>query len=133
MRISAREQYGLRAMVELARHHDQGPLSLSEVAQAQDLSLSYLEQIVMPLRRAGLLRSVRGARGGYLLARSPKGVTVGDVIRALEGSIMPMACVAEDTCTPCERESSCATRTVWKEVHDRIVETLESTTLADLC
>lgn len=133
MRFSAKEQYGLRAMVELARHQDEGPVSLAEVAQVENLSLSYLEQIVIPLRRSGLLRSVRGARGGYVLARPPEGVTVGDVIRALEGSIMPMTCVAEDECTPCEREGSCATRTVWKEVHDRIVETLESTTLADLC
>ena len=103
------------------------------MAQAEELSLSYLEQVVIPLRRAGLLRSVRGARGGYVLARPPEEVTVGDVIRALEGSIMPIACVADEVCTPCEREEFCTARTVWQKVHEQIVETLDSTTLADLC
>ncbi len=132
MKISAREQYGLRAMAELARRYGQGPVSLAEVAEAQDISLAYLEQIVAPLRRAGLLVSTRGAHGGYSLAQAPVEITTGDIIRALEGSIVPVRCVTEEECSPCERKETCATRSVWEEVRDRLVETLDSTTLKDL-
>ncbi len=132
MKVSAREQYGLRAMAELARYYGQGPVSLAEVAEAQGISLAYLEQIVAPLRRAGLLVSTRGAHGGYSLAQTPAEITTGDIIRALEGSIMPVRCVIEGECSPCEREDMCATRSVWEEVRARLVETLDSTTLKDL-
>jgi Rrf2 family cysteine metabolism transcriptional repressor len=132
MRISAREQYGLRAMAELARRYGQGPVSLAEVAEVQGISLAYLEQIVAALRRAGLLVSTRGAHGGYSLAQTPAEITTGDIIRALEGSIMPVRCVTEEECSPCEWEETCATRSVWEKVRDRLVETLDSTTLKDL-
>ena len=133
MKFSAREQYGLRAMAELARRYGQGPISLSEVAQAQGISLSYLEQVIAPLRRAGLLVSTRGAHGGYSLARDPGIITTGDVIRALEGAIAPIKCITdEENCAPCAREDICATRSVWEKVRARLVETLDSTTLADL-
>jgi Rrf2 family cysteine metabolism transcriptional repressor len=132
VRISAKELYGLRAMGEFARHYGQGPLSLSEVAQSQGISQAYLEQIAIDLRRAGLLQSRRGARGGYYLARTPKATTAGDVIRALEGSILPVQCVAEQKCTPCSLEASCSARGIWEQVRDRLVETLDSITLADL-
>ncbi len=122
MKFSTKEQYGLRAMAELARRHGRGPVSLSEVAQAQEISLSYLEQIVAPLRRAGLLHSTRGAHGGYTLTRQPAAITAGDIIRALEGSIMPIRCVTEDReCAPCDREDHCATRSVWEKVRDKLV------------
>jgi Rrf2 family cysteine metabolism transcriptional repressor len=132
VRISAKELYGLRAMGEFARHHGQGPLSLSHVAQSQGISQAYLEQIAIDLRRAGLLHSKRGARGGYYLARTPKATTAGDVIRALEGSILPVQCVAEQKCTPCSLEAGCSARGIWEQVRDRLVETLDSITLADL-
>jgi len=132
MRFSTREQYGLRAMAELARYYGQGPVALADVAAAQGLPLPYLEQIVAPLRRAGLVRSTRGARGGYELARGPESITTGDVIRALEGSIVPIRCVNDSLVTPCAREDSCATRSVWEEVRDRLIETLDGITLADL-
>lgn len=133
MRVSARELYGLRAMSEFARHYGQGPLSLSEVARSQGISQAYLEQIAIDLRRAGLLRSKRGAQGGYYLVRAPERTTAGDVIRALEGSILPVRCVtAGDSCTPCAREEDCSARGVWERVRDRLVETLDAISLADL-
>lgn len=132
MRVSAKEMYGLRAMSEFARHFGQGPLSLSEVARSQGISQPYLEQIAIDLRRAGLLHSRRGAQGGYYLARAPEATTAGDVIRALEGSILPVQCVADQTCSPCSLENGCSTRGIWEQVRDRLVETLDSISLADL-
>ena len=132
MRVSAKELYGLRAMSEFARHFGQGPLPLAEVARTQGISQAYLEQIAIDLRRAGLLHSKRGAHGGYLLARAPQTTTAGDVIRALEGSILPVQCVAEQRCVPCSREDECTARGVWEQVRDRLGETLDSITLADL-
>jgi len=119
-------------MSEFARHFGQGPLSLTEVAQKQGLSQAYLEQIAIDLRRAGLLHSKRGAQGGYYLARAPEAMTAGDVIRALEGSILPIQCVADQKCVPCSIENGCSARDLWEEVRDRLVETLDSITLADL-
>ena len=132
MKVSAKEQYGLRAMAELAGHYGEGPISLSEVAHAQDLSLDYLEQIVPALRDAGLLNSTRGARGGYELSRPSAEITVGDVLRALEGDILPVQCVSEGDLPPCVRSETCAARTVWQTVRERMLETLEGITLADL-
>lgn len=132
MRVSAKELYGLRAMSEFARHYGQGPLSLTEVARRQGISQPYLEQIAIELRRAGLLHSKRGAQGGYYLARAPEAMTAGDVIRALEGSILPIQCVAQQKCMPCSLEDGCSARGIWEEVRERLVETLDSIILADL-
>jgi Rrf2 family cysteine metabolism transcriptional repressor len=132
VRVSAKELYGLRAMAEFAQHFGEGPLSLAEVARAQAISQPYLEQIAIELRRAGLLKSKRGALGGYYLSHPPQATTAGDIIRALEGAILPIQCVAEDSCAPCALEDSCTTRGIWEQVRDRLVETLDSITLADL-
>ena len=119
-------------MGEFARHYGQGPLSLSEVASSQGISQPYLEQIAIDLRRAGLLHSRRGAQGGYFLTRAPEDITAGDVIRALEGSILPVQCAAEQKCTPCSLQDGCSARGIWEQVRDRLVETLDSIVLADL-
>ena len=132
MRVSTKELYGLRAMGEFARHFGQGPLSLAEVARSQGISQPYLEQIAIELRRAGLLHSKRGAQGGYYLARPPEATTAADVIRALDGAVLPVQCVAEDKCVPCPLEEGCSTRDVWEKVRDRLVETFDAITLADL-
>jgi Rrf2 family cysteine metabolism transcriptional repressor len=134
MKLSAREQYGLRAMIELGRRYGEGPVSLSDIAAMQGVSLGYLEQIAPLLKDANLVQSTRGARGGYELARAPWEISVGDVIRALEeGYIMPLKCIpgaeGEESCS---REGACAARDVWKRMHEGIVEVLDSTTLADL-
>jgi Rrf2 family protein len=119
-------------MGEFARRFGEGPLSLADVARSQGISQPYLEQIAIDLRRAGLLHSRRGAQGGYYLASEPQAVTAGDVIRALEGSILPLHCVAEKWCTPCDHQAECTARGMWEQVRDRLIETLDSITLADL-
>jgi Rrf2 family transcriptional regulator, cysteine metabolism repressor len=130
MKLTARERTGLRAMVEFARRYGQGPTALSEVANAQDLPLPYLEQVVALLRRAELLDSVRGAHGGYMLARDPAEISAGDVFRAVEGSLMTLDCMRTDG--SCEREPICATRNVWQIIVDRLEDTLNNTSLIDV-
>ncbi len=134
MKLSAREQYGLRAMIELTRRYGQGPVSLNDVAQAQEISFPYLEQIMPLLKDAGLIESTRGAYGGYVLSREPNEITIGDIIRALEeGHIIPLKCISSaELSDPCARQETCMARDVWKKMHDGIVEVLDSTTLADL-
>ena len=134
MKLSAREQYGLRAMIELGRRYGDGPVSLSDVAEAQGVSLGYLEQITPLLREANLVESTRGARGGYQLRRPPREITVGDVVRALEeGYIMPLKCIpGTEEEESCSRTEVCGAREVWRRMHEGIVEVLDSTTLDDL-
>jgi Rrf2 family protein len=132
MKVSAKEQYGLRAMAELARQYGSGPVPLSEVAQAQELSQDYLEQVIPALRAAGLVNSTRGAKGGYQLARAPDQITVGEVLRALDGDILPVRCTGQECKEPCTRTDDCSARTVWQTIHDQISRTLDSMLLADL-
>lgn len=131
--MSTKGEYGLRAMLDLALHYGEGPISLKSVAERQDISEHYLEQLVAGLRKAGLVKSVRGAQGGYTLAREPSAVTVGQIIRALEGPIAPRECVREEKPEPCHRAETCVTRAVWEKLRDRINEVLDSITLEDMC
>lgn len=123
MKISTKGQYGLTIMMELANNHGQGPTSLKKIAQANDLSEHYLEQLVSPLRNAGLVKSVRGAYGGYVLAQDPTKLTAGDILRVLEGPISPVEF---------DQESDPAKRDLWMRIRNSISEVLESTTLEDL-
>jgi Rrf2 family protein len=133
MRITTKGEYGLRVMAELARHFGQGHTPLSEVARRQGLPLAYLEQIIAPLRKAGLVKSKRGAKGGYALAQEPEAITMGEIMRALEVTISPVECLLESVeLECCEVSETCSTRVVWKRVRDGIAEILDSTTLADL-
>ena len=132
MKLSTRGRYGLRAMLDIAINQGDGPITLHSISERQGISVGYLEQLMVPLKKEGLIRSVRGAQGGYLLAREPEKITVGDVIRALEGPIAPVACVSEDFPEECDRAEGCVTRLVWAKVRDSIAEVLDSLTLADL-
>jgi Rrf2 family transcriptional regulator, cysteine metabolism repressor len=133
MKVSTRGEYGMRAMVSLARMYGQGPVPLSEVATDSAVPPAYLEQLMGPLRRAGLVSPTRGAHGGYQLALAPEEVRVGQVYRVMEGPIAPMSCVSEDSDEDlCPMIDGCATRLVWLKVRDSIAEALDSTTLADL-
>ena len=123
----------MRLMVDLARHWGQGTVSLHAVAQREDLPEAYLEQLVASLRRAGLVNGKRGAGGGYVLAREPRAITAGDVVRALEGPIEPQICTAEgDPVVNCVREPDCGTRAVWLKLQSTIAQALDSMTLAEL-
>lgn len=135
MRFSTKGEYGLMACYDLARYGGGDPVPLKAIAERQGISEAYLEQLVGALRRAGLVRSVRGAQGGYTLGRKPAEITVGDVIRVLEGPIAPVDCVAPgeagaETC--CARSAGCVTRPIWERLRDSMERVLDSISLADL-
>ena len=134
MKLSARVEYGVRAMSVLALHDRSGPLSLREISRREDISFQFLEQIFLDLRRAGLVSSVRGARGGYYLSHSPEQINVGDIVRALEGPITPVNCLAHSDGreSRCHRSEACRTRHVWEKLRDRINEVLDSVSLDEL-
>lgn len=134
MKLSARVEYGVRAMAMLALHDGSGPLPLREIARTEEISFQFLEQIFPYLRKAGLIGSVRGAKGGYYLARPPEQINVGDIVRAVEGPIVPVNCLAgsENREPRCHRGEACRTRHVWEKLRDRINEVLDSVSLEDL-
>ncbi|HET7035671.1 MAG TPA: Rrf2 family transcriptional regulator [Thermomicrobiaceae bacterium] len=136
MKVSTRGEYGMRAMVSLAKMYGHGPMPLAAVATDSSVPAAYLEQLMGPLRRAGLVETTRGAHGGYALARPPGEILVGQVYRVMEGPIAPMICVSEDASDGdtdlCPMIDGCATRVVWLKVRDSIAAALDSTTLADL-
>lgn len=132
MKISTKGRYGVRAMGELALHYGQGPLPLKEIAEKQGISEHYLEQLMGALRKAGLVKSVRGAQGGYILNRSPKNITVGDVIRVLEGPLTPVDCVSKDNAEACEKAGACMTRKIWEKMRDSMAEVVDNITLQDM-
>jgi Rrf2 family transcriptional regulator, cysteine metabolism repressor len=139
MMFSTKAEYGVRVMVELARRDGYVPVSLSEIAEGDGLPLAYLEHLVARLRKAGLVESRRGARGGYLLARPADEITMAEVVEALEGSIAPIECIsaAPDGTLVCTRETdhdhACPTKLLWTRVQGSIVSTLRETKLSDLC
>ena len=130
MKISTKGRYALRLMVDLALSGQGQPISLKDVAQRQQLSDKYLEQIVTPLSRAGLVRSVRGAGGGYLLTRRPEEYTVGEILRPLEGDLAPVECATDAQF--CERSGQCVPVELWQQIHRAVSEVVDRTTLADL-
>ena len=138
MMFSTKAEYGIRVMVELARSAGEEPVPLAEIAAKDGLPLAYLEHLAARLRKAGLVDSRRGSRGGYLLARPAREITMAEVVEALEGSIAPIECISEapDGSIVCSRETDadhiCPTKLLWTRVRMSIVQTLRETTLADL-
>jgi Rrf2 family cysteine metabolism transcriptional repressor len=132
MKLSTKGRYGVKAMFDLALHANGNPIPLRMVAQRQDISESYLEQLISGLRKAGLVKSIRGAQGGYMLATSPDKITVGQIIRVLEGSMAPADCVVEDDFDSCEKAEGCVIRIVWERIRDSINEVVDSITLQDM-
>lgn len=130
MRLSTRGRYGARALVELAKHHGQGPLALKEMAERQQIPLKYLEQIAMALKSAKLIKSVRGPAGGYMLARPPEKIHLLEIIETLEGSLSFVNCVRDPS--TCERVGSCAFNDLWKKLSRETAKILRSVTLADM-
>lgn len=132
--FSTKGEYGVRLMVQLGRHYGTGPASLAEIATDEDLPRAYLEQLVVSLREAGLVASTRGAHGGYELTRNPREIRMGEVLRALEGPIVPMICASDDPehATLCDRTAFCTVNVLWVRVRDAITGALDGLTLADL-
>ena len=132
MKLSTRGRYGLKAMFQLSLHYGEGAIPLKQIADTQNLSENYLEQLFSALRKEGLLNSVRGAQGGYMLSRKPNEITVGHVLRCLEGSMAPSDCIIENDGFECDREDSCVTKLVWIKIKDSIDEVIDSITLQDM-
>ena len=136
MKVSTKSRYGVAAMVDLAQHFGEGPVALRCVAERQQVSEHYLEQLVSSLRKAGYVRSIRGAQGGYVLAKDPSSITVGDIVRAMEGPIAPVDCLLSEKGPRnpyCNKTDACIRRDIWRKMGDSITQTLDSISLENLC
>ncbi len=130
MKISTKIRYGARAMLELASRYGEGPIELKEIAKKEDISLKYLEQVIIPLRTAGLVKSMRGSKGGYSLAKSPSEIYLNDLVEVLEGPVEIIDCLRDPKV--CRKVSSCVTRDIWEEVSQAIRKIFCSITLEDM-
>ena len=133
MKLSTKGRYGLKAMLDLAVHCDEGQVALKSIAERQGLSENYLEQLFAALKKAKLVKSVRGSQGGYSLGRSPENISVGDILRTLEGSMSPTECVSENCESHhCGNLDCCVTRSVWEKIRDGINNVIDNITLQEL-
>lgn len=131
MKISTKGRYALRMLIELALHQDESYVSLKEISERQGISKKYLEQIVPMLNKGGILRTNRGNKGGYMLAKSPDECTVGDVLRATEGSLSAVACLEHEV-NDCPRAEICQTLYIWEGLTKTITDYLDSITIQDI-
>lgn len=133
--ISKKTKYGLKALIHLARHYDQGPILIADLAREEKIPKKFLEAILLSLKNSGILQSRKGKGGGYCLGRPPGRITLGQAIRIMDGPLAPVPCVSETAyakCTECENEQTCGIRLVMKDVRDAIAGILDGTSLADL-
>ncbi len=130
MKISTKGRYALRMLIDLATHQKDGYVALKDIAERQSISKKYLEQIIPLLNQSNILKTSRGFQGGYMLAKQPENITIGQVLRLTEGGLAPVACVDSET-NFCERSSSCATQKIWRGLYDVINEYLDGITLQD--
>ena len=134
MKLSKRSEYGLKALIDLAAYHGQGVMQAPQIARKHDISLKFLEQILLDLRRAGILHSRQGIHGGYYLALPPEQITIGQVVRILDGTIAPIRCVSRmsyERCT-CPDENLCELRLIMLDVRNAISDVLDNISLADI-
>lgn len=131
MKISTKGRYALRLMVDLGTYNTGEPISIKDISKRQDISGKYLEQIISVLNKAGFVRSVRGAQGGYMLAKDPKEYTVGMILRLTEGDLAPVSCINAGE-VDCDRCDSCVTIRVWKQINDAINNVVDNITLENL-
>lgn len=132
MKISTKGRYGLRALIDLAQYSEIEPVSISSISTRQGISERYLEQLMSLLKKAGLVQSIRGAGGGYVLAREVDEISVGDILRALEGSLEPVECAAFHEDEGCEAAGGCVTKYVWKKINESINRTVDEINLKQL-
>ena len=130
MKLSTRTRYAVRAMIELAKHDTNRPLQLKIIAEKQEISIKYLEQLMAVLKSAGLIKSIRGSKGGYVLSKAPNQIALNDILHCVEGPISTVECVEDGT--RCSRAADCAAREVWKRVEQAIENVLQSITLQDV-
>ncbi|KMT21295.1 RrF2 family transcriptional regulator [Clostridium cylindrosporum] len=132
MKLSTKGRYGVKAMFELALHYGLDPVSIKTIAERQNISDYYLEQLFSGLRKAGLIKSIRGAQGGYILSRDPKDISVADILNVLEGPIEISECILDDESHSCNRAGCCATRLLWRKISDSVNSVIDTTTLQDM-
>lgn len=132
MKLSTKGRYGLRALIDLAQYSEAEPVSIGSIAERQNLSERYLEQLMSLLKKAGLIKSIRGAGGGYVLAKDPKEISVGDVLRALEGKLEPVECSGYSQDEECAASGGCVTKYVWKRINESINRTVDEIKLDTL-
>lgn len=132
MKLSTKGRYGLQVMVDLAVYSKEKHISLKSVSERLSLSENYLEQLIALLKKNGLVSSVRGAQGGYFLAKPPSDITIGDILRALEGSLAPTDCTCEGNTFQCALDGKCVTRSVWEKIRDSINKVVDDITLEQL-
>jgi Rrf2 family transcriptional regulator, iron-sulfur cluster assembly transcription factor len=130
MKLSTRSRYGTRMMLDLAQHYDQGPVQIGDVSKRENISVKYLEQLIIPLKKANFIKSVRGPKGGHLLAKSPEEITVGEIVKILEGEINLSSCIEHPEV--CDRTTRCLTRGVWEEATKAMYDKLNSVTLTKM-
>jgi Rrf2 family iron-sulfur cluster assembly transcriptional regulator len=130
MKLSTRSRYGTRMMLDLAQHYDQGPVQMGEISKRENISVKYLEQLIIPLKRANFIKSVRGPKGGHMLAKPPEEITVGDIVRILEGGISLSSCIENPEV--CDRTTKCLVRGVWEETTKIMYDKLNSVTLSKM-
>lgn len=131
MKISTKGRYALRLMLDIATYNTGVPVSIKDIAKRQTISEKYLEQIISILNKAGYVRSIRGAQGGYVLKKNPEEYTVGDILRLTEGDLSPVSCVGENS-TECDRKDACVTARIWEKMNEAINDVVDNITLADL-
>lgn len=132
MKLSTKGRYGLRAMIDLALNAKDSQISIKNISERQNISENYLEQIIAVLKKRGFVKSCRGAQGGYSLTKSPKDVSVGDILRALEGDLNPVDCITVNEDIQCTESELCVTKFVWKKISDSINDVVDNITLEDL-
>lgn len=133
MKLSTKGRYGLRAVLDLAVHSNDEAIALSQVAERQGISVNYLEQLIAKLKKAGIVNGVRGAQGGYLLAKPAKEISVGEILRALEGDLSPVDCSeTTESENACSQSDSCVTKFVWKRISDSINDAVDGIMLSEL-
>jgi Rrf2 family protein len=130
MKLSTKSRYGTRLMLDMAQHYNQGPVQLGDIARRQNISVKYLEQILIPLKKAHYVESVRGPKGGHVLARPPAEITVGEIVALMEETTTLVEC--SEHAEVCERAETCPTRLIWKEAAQAMFDRLNRITLADL-
>ncbi len=132
MKLSTKGRYGLRALIDLAEFGENEAVSIMSISERQNISESYLEQLIRPLKKAGIVKSIRGAGGGYQLNKDAREISVGEILVALEGDIEPVSCGAFVEEGACEASDMCVTKHVWKKLNDAIEDTLNSMMLSEL-
>ena len=128
MKLSTRSRYGTRMMLDLAKHYNEGPVQIGDIANRQDVSVKYLEQLIIPLKKANLVKSVRGSKGGHMLAKPPNKISIGQIVKVLEGGIQLSNCL--ESIDVCNRSPSCLTRDIWREATKAMCDKLNSINLS---